>query len=874
MRRCPEPGRPPRGGCRSAPHREESTSPRAIRCKIRPRAVPRPSVPIPPPRSPLVASAALAAALALAAAAAPASAQVIDFEPNAFGVFPDGSVPYDAMPITDAFLPLRVRFSVDADGDFLPDPHPSRYPRLERVGAEAPVTMKHQGFFSAFGPERFDSARLDRPESLGEWFLKTRDDDGQPLLPLLVELTGPPTHRFSAEIWDIDAWVSGYERWRITAVDAAGAILDTVDSPFADNGLRDPGNPYESGAWRFTLRAPEAGPPIDRVRFESISAGSAFPLGGIDNIDLSPEAACVPPEEGLLAWWTFDELVACAGAADCVVEDRALGHDGRTGSSAGGLPAPSPVPGRIGQAFSFDGTAGIEVPGAPDLEVGPEGLTYEVWLRMPALGGGGPLIHRFDGTRAFVIWAYPQQVGVAATGGGTASQEYRALSIAPDTWTHFAVTLLPDANTGDVEIGVYLDGVRRAAFTFQGIGALGSPGPIYLGTMGLPPGFGFVGELDEFAIHDHALSPVELAAIATAADGRCRPCSEYDSTVVRGDSFDQGPAGWRVFDSQLGTLAVGWDPAGHLVASDSSGGSFAFSAPPTYLGNLSALYGVGGLSFRWSASPIDPTGTPFPRYVYARFQSGAVSLFGLVPVWDAYADRWIHWDRPFTVEAGWFFHDGTGFVGPASEEQMRAVLSNVTALTFTGECLLGPGETARLDDVRLYSCGPAVIEAGVAFCNGDGEQVPCPCGNPNDGSEGIAGCANAPGPVANPAGGATLRGFGAASLEFDTLVLRAENLPFGQTVAFLQGSGLPGAGYGVPFGDGLRCVSGVTRLEVTVAGGAASASPGTAESRTALSATAVLGEPVRYQAWYRNASVSPCGVGFNLTNGYEVTWVP
>jgi hypothetical protein len=28
-----------------------------------------------------------------------------------------------------------------------------------------------------------------------------------------------------------------------------------------------------------------------------------------------------------------------------------------------------------------------------------------------------------------------------------------------------------------------------------------------------------------------------------------------------------------------------------------------------------------------------------------------------------------------------------------------------------------------------------------------------------------------------------------------------------------------------------------------------------------------------YQAWYRNNG-GPCGSGFNLTNGVQVTWVP
>ena len=37
------------------------------------------------------------------------------------------------------------------------------------------------------------------------------------------------------------------------------------------------------------------------------------------------------------------------------------------------------------------------------------------------------------------------------------------------------------------------------------------------------------------------------------------------------------------------------------------------------------------------------------------------------------------------------------------------------------------------------------------------------------------------------------------------------------------------------------------------------------------------GDTRRYQCWYRTPGSPPCGVGvndFNLSNGYEITWLP
>ena len=36
----------------------------------------------------------------------------------------------------------------------------------------------------------------------------------------------------------------------------------------------------------------------------------------------------------------------------------------------------------------------------------------------------------------------------------------------------------------------------------------------------------------------------------------------------------------------------------------------------------------------------------------------------------------------------------------------------------------------------------------------------------------------------------------------------------------------------------------------------------------------VAGDVKRYQNWYRDPVSSVCGATFNLTNGYEISWLP
>ena len=155
-------------------------------------------------------------------------------------------------------------------------------------------------------------------------------------------------------------------------------------------------------------------------------------------------------------------------------------------------------------------------------------------------------------------------------------------------------------------------------------------------------------------------------------------------------------------------------------------------------------------------------------------------------------------------------------------------------------------------------------EVGLAFCFGDGSGTACPCGNSGASGQGCASSASAT--------GARLLATGTVSVATDDLVLQAlDSVPLAPGL-FFQGDSAVGGGFGLPFGDGLRCAGGnIVRLQVAIAGpGGLASSTVDIAARGGVSAA----ETQYYQWWYRDSMSSPCGGLFNLSNAVELVWAP
>ena len=146
------------------------------------------------------------------------------------------------------------------------------------------------------------------------------------------------------------------------------------------------------------------------------------------------------------------------------------------------------------------------------------------------------------------------------------------------------------------------------------------------------------------------------------------------------------------------------------------------------------------------------------------------------------------------------------------------------------------------------------------FCFGDGTGSVCPCSNWGGAGH---GCANSVNPL-----GCELVASGTSSVSADTLTLSGSGMPVNWAV-YMQGTSQTG----VPYGDGLRCVSGtIIRLGTKYNWGGASQYPVGTDPSISVRGLNTVGSVRNHQCFYRNSAQFCTPSTWNLTNGLQVTW--
>lgn len=175
----------------------------------------------------------------------------------------------------------------------------------------------------------------------------------------------------------------------------------------------------------------------------------------------------------------------------------------------------------------------------------------------------------------------------------------------------------------------------------------------------------------------------------------------------------------------------------------------------------------------------------------------------------------------------------------------------------------------KWNDYRLSDAAVTkyVIEydtsAAVIYCTNQASTLGCPCGNA---ATGDAGCANSTG------AGASVIATGSSSLGQANLGFQGLGLIPGGVAVLFEGNLSMNGGNGFFFGDGLRCAgAGVRRLGMRTTDAFGFATWTSAQLPSNLWNT---GDIRRFQVWYSDSQGSPCGTGFNTSNGLQVSFVP
>ncbi|MBI5634745.1 MAG: carboxypeptidase regulatory-like domain-containing protein [Nitrospirae bacterium] len=291
--------------------------------------------------------------------------------------------------------------------------------------------------------------------------------------------------------------------------------------------------------------------------------GSACDIGAY-------EVGCTPPPSGMVSWWGGDN-----NALDMIGTNNGTLVNGATYSI-----------GKVGEAFSFDGTnQHVEVPGAVG-DFGSAAFTVDFWT----------YISDTDVTRGHYILgkSYPDsgQGWDIRYYNGTITVEGWSFeitsSITLNVWHHIAVS----ATVSDITL--YIDGVVA--------GTSGRPVPISSTTnpfrIGYTTGFwpytntGFDGLIDEVEIFNRALSASDIAAIYSAGSaGKCRSCTPPPSNMIswwdgEGDAND-------IIGTNHGTLTNG-----ATFATGKVGQAFSFDGVNDYveIANSTSLNPSGAFS--------------------------------------------------------------------------------------------------------------------------------------------------------------------------------------------------------------------------------------------------------------------------------------
>ena len=321
----------------------------------------------------------------------------------------------------------------------------------------------------------------------------------------------------------------------------------------------------------------------------------------------SPSGMTIDPATGLITWSSVDGLISRWSGEGNANDSR----DGNHGTLEGGATI---TPGRVGQAFTFDGLNDhVLVPHAENLE--PTHVTVAAWVRGTSQGtfryivtkstptfGGSPYA-LYTGTNGGLTFYIHDDI--TNVGSPPASS-----SIWDGNWHHVVGTF--DLNhvrlyVDGVEIGSGTPTTRAIDYEFVDAGR-----DLVIGNyLGLPGSYGFTGQIDELSVYNRALRAAEIQDLLRGVN----PQSPFPVTV----RVDDGRGG---IDKQSLTIEVVENRPPEIVSepvTDAFIHDVTPSVPTTYSG---IVFPQGELSFADRVVSFTPGLNSRPPYNNASLSLG------------------------------------------------------------------------------------------------------------------------------------------------------------------------------------------------------------------------------------------------------------
>ena len=266
--------------------------------------------------------------------------------------------------------------------------------------------------------------------------------------------------------------------------------------------------------------------------------GSVLSSNATLTVNLVP--SCLTPPGGMIGWW-----VAEGDSADLVGNNSGTLVNGATYA-----------PGKVGQAFAFNGASQfVSVPDSPLLNP-TNALTIEGWVCMTAESATANVIVASKenpyGTRQYQLsimqvqgqWFFRPAVMVPAgfsTFNGT-------MPVQTNTWYHVAATYDGTA------LRLYVNGVFDGSMAATGPISV-TTNPFRIGSDEVGP-WNLIGRVDELSLYGRALSAPEIAAIHSAGSaGKC--ASPFPPAIVSQPASQTVGVGTNVW---FGVTASGSPP--------------------------------------------------------------------------------------------------------------------------------------------------------------------------------------------------------------------------------------------------------------------------------------------------------------------------